>query len=182
MVEFMQQGTTITSEVYCELRRDIHNKSNGMLTYGVVLHDNALPHTAARTRARLEHLNWELFDHSPYNPDPASSAHYLFTLSYAKNWLESQSFNNNEKFMEGFKTWLRRQTSLIQAYKNLFPDTTNASTLVVTTSRSCLSVCIFCIQYFSLIAYFVKSSLEVTFRIALVILQLSTDILNYVYS
>jgi hypothetical protein len=52
-----------------------------MLTYGVVLlHDNARPHTAASTRALLEHSNWELFDH----PDLAPSDYYLFT--YLKNW------------------------------------------------------------------------------------------------
>jgi hypothetical protein len=35
-----------------------------MLTSGVVLlREIALPHTAARTRALLEHFNWELFDH-----------------------------------------------------------------------------------------------------------------------
>jgi hypothetical protein len=54
MVELMKQGTTITSEVYCEtlkkLRRAIQNKRRGMLTYGVVLlHDNACPDTAAPT-------------------------------------------------------------------------------------------------------------------------------------
>jgi hypothetical protein len=72
-VEFMQQGTTITSEVYWEalkkLRGAIQNKRQGMLTPCVVLlHDNVLPHTAARTRALLEHFNWELFDHPPYSP------------------------------------------------------------------------------------------------------------------
>jgi hypothetical protein len=45
VVEFMQHGTTITSEVYCEtlkkLRRAIHNKRRGMPTYDVVLHDCA---------------------------------------------------------------------------------------------------------------------------------------------
>jgi hypothetical protein len=47
----------------------IHNKMLGMLTYGVVLlQDNVRPHTAARTRALLEHINWELFDHPPYSP------------------------------------------------------------------------------------------------------------------
>jgi hypothetical protein len=56
MVEFMQQGTTVTSEMYCEtpkkLRTAIQRKRCGMLTYSVVfLHDNALPHTAARTEA-----------------------------------------------------------------------------------------------------------------------------------
>jgi transposase len=73
-VEFIQQGTTIASEVYCktlkELRSTIQNKRRGMLTYGVVLlHDNSRPHTAARTSALLEHFNWELFDHPPYSPD-----------------------------------------------------------------------------------------------------------------
>jgi hypothetical protein len=56
MVEFMQQWTTIMSEVYCEtlkkLRRATQNKMHGMLTSGVLvvaLHDNVRPHTAART-------------------------------------------------------------------------------------------------------------------------------------
>jgi hypothetical protein len=71
MVEFMQQGTTIKSEVYCEtskkLQRAIQNKRRGILAFSVVLlHDNARPHTAARTPARLELFNWELFDDPPY--------------------------------------------------------------------------------------------------------------------
>jgi histone-lysine N-methyltransferase SETMAR len=49
----------------------------------------------------LEHFNWELFDHPPYSPDLALSNYHLFTC--LKNWLESQSFNNNEDFMESAK-------------------------------------------------------------------------------
>jgi histone-lysine N-methyltransferase SETMAR len=78
-----------------------------MLTSGVVLlHDNARPHksTATRTRALLEHFNWELSDYSPYSFDLAPSDHHLF--SYLKNWLGSQRFNNTEEFMESVKTWL----------------------------------------------------------------------------
>jgi len=61
--EFMAPGTTIMSEVYCEtlnkLRRSIQNKRRAMLSKGVVLlHDNARPHTAARTNAlTLKTLN-----------------------------------------------------------------------------------------------------------------------------
>jgi histone-lysine N-methyltransferase SETMAR len=88
MVEIIQQGTIITSEVYCEtleeLYRVIRNKRRGMLTPVVlILHDNARPHTAARTRALLEHFNWELFDHAPYSPDLAPSDYQLRT--YVKN-------------------------------------------------------------------------------------------------
>jgi hypothetical protein len=76
-----------------------------MLTSGaVLLHNNTNPHTPVRTRAVLEHLNWELFDHLPYNTDLAPSDYHLFT--YLKNWLRSQHFNNNEELTEGVKTWL----------------------------------------------------------------------------
>jgi hypothetical protein len=106
IVEFMQQGTTITSEVNWEtltkLRSDIQNKRRGMLTYGVVLlQNNARPHTATSTRALLEHFNCELFDHPSYSPDPSPSDSHLFT--HLKNWLWSQRFNNNEELMEGAK-------------------------------------------------------------------------------
>jgi hypothetical protein len=71
MVEFMQKGTSIMSEVYHEtvkkLHRVIQNNRRGMLASGVVLlHDNARSHTAARNGALLEHCNWELIDHPPY--------------------------------------------------------------------------------------------------------------------
>jgi len=50
LIEFMEPGTTITSETYCETLKKLHrateNKRRGMLTSGVVLlHDNARPHT-----------------------------------------------------------------------------------------------------------------------------------------
>jgi histone-lysine N-methyltransferase SETMAR len=75
-----------------------------MLTSGVVfLHENERPHTAARTRALLEHVNWELSEHSPYSPDRAPSYCHLFT--YLKNWLRSQRSNNNVELIVGAKTW-----------------------------------------------------------------------------
>jgi transposase len=61
--------------LYCRTLQNVHkaiqNKRLGLLTSGVVLfHDNAYPHTAAHTRALLEHINW-LFDQPPYCPDLA---------------------------------------------------------------------------------------------------------------
>jgi transposase len=90
LVKFMQQGTTITSEVYCKtlkkMLRVTENKRYGMLTSGAeLLHDNVRSQRAARTRALLEHFNWELFVHPPYSPDLAPSDYHLFT--YPKNWL-----------------------------------------------------------------------------------------------
>jgi hypothetical protein len=127
---FLLRNIKKTAYDYSEQRR-------GMLTYGVVLHDNARPHTAARTRPLLDRFNWELFDHSPYSPDLAPRDCHLFTC--LKNWLGSQRFNNNEELMENVKTWSNSQaerTSLTQAYKNLFPDKTSASIPAVTMLRS----------------------------------------------
>jgi hypothetical protein len=80
VVELMQQGTTITSEVYFETLKKIlrvnQNKRCGMLTYGILVvlfHNNASPHILARIRAVLEYFNWELFDHPIYSPDLAQS-------------------------------------------------------------------------------------------------------------
>jgi transposase len=104
IVEFMQQGTTVMSQVYCKTLQ-VLRRVMGMLTYGVVLlHGNVHPHTAARTRALLEHFNWELFDYPPYSHDLSPSDYHLFTC--LKNWLESQHFKNNEELMEGVKMWL----------------------------------------------------------------------------
>jgi len=52
-------GFTINADAYCEtvrkLRRAIQNKRRGMLSSGtVLLHDNARPHTAARTAQLLQ--------------------------------------------------------------------------------------------------------------------------------
>jgi hypothetical protein len=74
-----------------------------MLTTGeVFLHENARPHTVARTGTLLEHFNWELFGHPPYRADLSPSDYHLFT--YPKKWFGSQPFNNNIKLMEGVKT------------------------------------------------------------------------------
>jgi hypothetical protein len=58
-----------------------------MLTSGAVpLHDNTCTNTAVGTQALLEHFNWELFDHSPYNHELTRSE---------KKWLGSLTLKNN---------------------------------------------------------------------------------------
>jgi transposase len=127
-----------------KLRRAIQIKRSGMLTFGVLfLHDNAPPHTAARTRALLEHFNWELFDHPPYSPDLAPSDYHLFT--YLKNWLRhSPSTIMRSWWKVSKRGWAhRRQTSLTKACKNLFPDPKRALIPAMTTLRSSLSAYVF---------------------------------------
>jgi hypothetical protein len=69
-----------------------------MLTFGVILlQDSERP----QTLLPLKHINWELFDHTPYILGFTPSDYLLFT--YLKNWLRSQRFRNDEEFMECVK-------------------------------------------------------------------------------
>jgi hypothetical protein len=51
----------------------------GMLTEGVLLHNNARPHSAARTNALIKLFNWEIFDQPSYSQDLAPTDYNLFT-------------------------------------------------------------------------------------------------------
>jgi hypothetical protein len=89
-------------------KKNVHSNENADIQCSA-LHDNACLHTAARTRALLEHFNWELFDHPPYSPDLAPSSYHLFI--YLTNWLRSQCFNNNEELKKRVIMWLSSQVA-----------------------------------------------------------------------
>jgi len=113
LIEFIEPGTTITSETYCKtlkkLRRAIENKRRRMLTSGVVLlHNNARPHTAACTQALLLKFCWDLFDHPSYSLDLAPSDFHLFL--WMKVWLGTQRLRvKMNELMDGVKDWLSSQ-------------------------------------------------------------------------
>ena len=70
LIEFLPQGTTINSAVYCEtlqkLRRAIQNK---MLSATILLlHDNSRPHSAAQTQDLITSFKWVQMDHPPVQP------------------------------------------------------------------------------------------------------------------
>jgi len=60
------------SEMLCDkLKPAIWSKWGGLLSEGaVLLHDNALPHTAAQTVETLKKLNFEVLEHPPYKSWP----------------------------------------------------------------------------------------------------------------
>jgi hypothetical protein len=84
----------------------------------MLLHDDGRPHTstAARTRALLEHFNWELFDHTLYSPVLAPSDYHLFT--YLKNWLQSQRSQAAHFFDTGTKKLLPRYDKCLNSGGN----------------------------------------------------------------
>jgi hypothetical protein len=110
MVEFIQQGTKITSEVYCETLKKLHRAGHSEQKAWIAANwSSVLLHPAARTQALLEHFSRELFDHPSYSPDLTPNDYHLFT--YLKNWLRSQRFSDNEELMEGVKMWLTSQAA-----------------------------------------------------------------------
>jgi histone-lysine N-methyltransferase SETMAR len=107
LVEVLPQGSTNNAGVYCdtlkELRRVIQNKRRGMLSRGaVMLHDNALPHTAAATQDLIATFGWEQFDHPLYSPDLAPSDFHVSL--HLKTSLGGRRFHYDE-VKEAVNTW-----------------------------------------------------------------------------
>jgi hypothetical protein len=152
MMEFVQHGTTIMSEVYCETLKNCVG-SHRKKTWNADIRCSAPPWQCAFSYSCLHSSTAGAFQlevvWSPYSPDLPPSNYHFFT--YLKNWLGSLHFNNNEELMEVSKRgWAhRRQT---QAYRNLFPVMTSASIPAVTTLRSILSMYIYLdmLTFFSL--------------------------------
>ena len=81
---YQERGSTMNSACYCEmlsdrLKTEIRSKCRGQLSKGIVLlHDNARPHTAARTVEAFQKPKFEALAHPPYSPDLAPSDYRLF--------------------------------------------------------------------------------------------------------
>ena len=75
LIDYLQKWVTINADYYCNiiknnLRRSIQNKRRGKIFRGILYHhDNARPHTAAKTKELLRSLGWEIVPHPSYSPD-----------------------------------------------------------------------------------------------------------------
>ena len=112
--QFLERGNTVNSENYCELltqvKKDIKNKRRGLPSRGVILlQDNARPHTAARTLAKIEDLGWKLLTHPPYSPDLAPSDFHLF--GPLKESMKGIHFQTDEEVKAAVSNWLRTQST-----------------------------------------------------------------------
>ena len=113
-ISFLERGNTVNSENYCELltqvKKDIKNKRRGLQSRGVILlQDNARPHTAARTLAKIEDLGWKLLTHPPYSPDLAPSDFHLF--GPLKESMKGIHFQTDEEVKAAVSNWLRTQST-----------------------------------------------------------------------
>jgi hypothetical protein len=100
-----------------------------------MLHNNALPHSAAATQDLIATFGWEQFDHTPYSPDLASKDFRVFL--HLKTFLGGRRFHDDkvkEQLTHGFHR--RRHKCTMEGYKNWCPTTTSALTMMETILKS----------------------------------------------
>lgn len=108
--ELLKPSETVTADLYSRQLRQLHlqliekrpyykTKQNKV----ILLHDNARPHVALRTKETLKELKWEILTHPAYSPDIAPSDFHLFRSM--QHVLSDVRFNNAEevqKFVDNF--------------------------------------------------------------------------------
>jgi len=104
--ELLPEGTTITADVYCEQLERVKEAlamNRPHREKVLLLHDNATPHTARRTKRKLEELGWEILPHAPYSPDTAPTDFKLFlSLHNALRGLEFKTMEEIHAFIADF--------------------------------------------------------------------------------
>lgn len=112
LLEFAENKSRVNSVAYQEtlvrLRKALKNKRPGKLSSGVILlHDNARPHTAARTQEMIAKFRWEVLRHPPYSPDLSPCDYHVF--SPLKKHLRSCHFASDGDLKAEASKWLRHQ-------------------------------------------------------------------------
>jgi len=104
--ELRPRGETINADIYCEQLDAVHEALKVLRPHRqkiVFLHDNARPHTARKTKEKLNMLDWQVLPHPPYSPDLAPSDFKLFRS--LANALRGKEFGNQtevEEFVRQF--------------------------------------------------------------------------------
>lgn len=118
--ELLENGLSITAELYMAQLDRVqakirHQSDRSLFRRGVILQqDNARPHIANRTMAKIEELGWERLIHPPYSPDIAPSDYYLFrSLQHSvagKRFSEVKEVKKHlsEYFASKSAAWYRR--------------------------------------------------------------------------
>ena len=117
-VDFLLERRTINAAYYSELlgkvREAYRSKRRKIPIRSVlILHDNARPHTAAATQAKLEELHWTALDHPPYSPDLSPCNYHLF--GPLKKDLGGKKFSSEKEVQDFVRVWLlTRPTSFYE--------------------------------------------------------------------
>ena len=119
LVDILPDGQTINADRYIEtlkkLKRAIRRKRPALSDDQVLLlHDNARPHTAHRTQAAIDKLQWTVLPHPPYSPDLAPSDYHLF--GKLKEFLRGNHYASIDDVRNAVNDWIK------QTPTNFFKD------------------------------------------------------------
>ncbi|XKL68404.1 hypothetical protein PGB90_003895 [Kerria lacca] len=108
--EFLPKGCMINSERYINTLRTLKIRLQRVRSHHPVFllqHDNARPHTRARTIEVLSSLGFTVLPHPPYSPDLAPSDYYLFR--HLKKHIKGIRYASDDKLRTAVSSWLRLQ-------------------------------------------------------------------------
>jgi histone-lysine N-methyltransferase SETMAR len=109
LADFIHRSETINADRYIQilqkLRQAIRQRHVGMLTRVVkLLHDDATPHTAGKTRETIEKIGWEILKQPTHSPDLAPSDFHLF--GKLKEHLSGKRFASDQEVENETRNWL----------------------------------------------------------------------------
>lgn len=113
--ELVPDGKSINADLYSQQLERIYaalqKKYPGLVNrkLGLLLQDNAKPHTAKKTIEKIEELEGiELLPHPAYSPDLAPSDYYLFRSM--AHYLQGRHFNNQEDVENGCREFFNSKS------------------------------------------------------------------------
>ena len=115
MTEFLEGGNTVNSARYIETIKKLWRVRRSTLPI-LLLHDNAIPHTARATIDALETTKFEVLSHPPYSPDLAPS--YFHFFPHLKRNLKGTHFTSDDEVKQAVTSWIK-QTMSKNKYVNL---------------------------------------------------------------
>lgn len=112
LVDYLEKGKSITGLYYAgllhNLNDEICNNRRGIEKKKVLfLQDNASPHKAAVSMAKLHELRYEIIEHAPYSPDLSPCDFFLFPQ--LKKNLAGRRFESNEEVIAAVKDFFDTQ-------------------------------------------------------------------------
>ena len=111
LVEFKSSKEKIDAASYQNTLKKLHHEVCHLRRRKKIflLHDNATPHKAKKTKKLIDTMGWTVLNHPPYSPDLAPSDYFLF--SQLKNYLRGINYPNNEELEFAVVDWLKKQNS-----------------------------------------------------------------------
>ncbi|PIC32650.1 hypothetical protein B9Z55_012898 [Caenorhabditis nigoni] len=108
--ELLPDGTTVNADVYCSQIQNMVKQYRLLRPESdriILLHDNARPHTALKTRNKIRELDIEVLPHPPYSPDLAPTDYHLFHS--LQNHLRGRKFDDRAHLETDLKAFFDAQ-------------------------------------------------------------------------